>query len=152
MSERVKVSCPCGEGFTTAVRGRGTHCPKCRKRIYVRVDGTARPGGAAAPSGRPAAGKPPKATAVEPAGKPVLSFTTLDDILEGRAPKDAIDARTMWEMSQPFEGAPAMTLDEIAAEFNLSPSTVRRRITAERDRQTTEDEAKRRRSRSAARR
>jgi hypothetical protein len=42
MSERVTVTCPGGHQIQTAVRGRSTTCPRCRRRVYVRADGTTR--------------------------------------------------------------------------------------------------------------
>jgi hypothetical protein len=44
MSDRVTVACPGGHQIQTAVRGRSTTCPRCRRRVYVRADGTTRHG------------------------------------------------------------------------------------------------------------
>src|SRR6266545_3219132 len=56
MAERVTVRCPEGHAFTTAVRGRGTHCPTpCGRTVYVRTDGTVRTPGEPAPPSPPAA-------------------------------------------------------------------------------------------------
>jgi hypothetical protein len=58
MSDRVTVTCPGGHELRTTVRGRSTQCPRedCRRRVYVRADGTTRHGpqaAAAAPAAEP---------------------------------------------------------------------------------------------------
>ena len=54
MAERVAVRCPEGHAFTTAVRGRGTHCPPpCGRTVYVRTDGTVRTHGEPTPPAPP---------------------------------------------------------------------------------------------------
>lgn len=40
MAERIEIDCSCGRKFKTAVRGRGTTCPGCAVRHYVRQNGT----------------------------------------------------------------------------------------------------------------
>jgi hypothetical protein len=60
MPDRVIVACPGGHPITTVVRGRSTSCPQpgCRRRVYVRADGTTRhgqPNSPAAADGRSSA-------------------------------------------------------------------------------------------------
>lgn len=143
MSDRKQVTCSCGQRFTTAVRGRGTHCPdrECHRRIYIRVDGTARPGGAAPPDGRGARTRPAKTAPATVLGQPPEPYVSLDEILEGTAPDKVIEARTMWEMSRPARDHPGLSVGEIADEFGVSVTTVRNRIAAEDRRRAAEERA-----------
>lgn len=135
MGERQSVECGCGRTFTTTVRGRGTHCPQCGKRVYVRADGTVRPSGAVAPAGRASAAKRAK-----PSGAPMVvrQYVSLDEILADDAPKLDIEARSMWEMSQPEGEYPGLSVQDIADQYGVSASTVRKRIAAEQQRAAAE--------------
>ncbi len=141
MSDRKAVTCSCGRRFTTSVRGRGTHCPGCRKRVYIRVDGTVRPVGAARPGAGPVKGKPAKTAPAAVDQAPAEPYVPFDDILAGTAPDSVIEARTMWEMNEPNEEGPGLSVAAIGDEFGMSASAVRRRIAAEKRRQELEARA-----------
>lgn len=106
MAQRVEVECGCGRRFTTAVRGRGTHCPACARSVYVRTNGTARP----------------------PAQPDWPAFP--DD-----ASEEQMTAREMWELVHDTEQGPALTVREVAEEYGVSVAQVRRSIAAEQKRQ-----------------
>lgn len=141
MSDRKAVTCSCGRRFTTAVRGRGTHCPGCRKRVYIRVDGTVRPEGAARPTAGPAKGKPANAAPAAVDQGPPESYVSLDDILDGAAPEHVIQAREMWEIRQPLDGGRPTPYQEIADSYGVSVHMVRKQIAAEERRQELEARA-----------
>lgn len=142
MTDRKMVTCPCGHRFPTAVRGRGTHCRECGKRIYVRVDGTVRPGGAARPSAGPAKTKPANVAPAVVDQAPPEPYVSLDDILTGEAPDSVIEAREMWEARQPYsDGGRPVPYQDVADSFGVSVHKVRQRIAAEEHRQALEARA-----------
>ena len=109
MAEAITVQCPEGHPVTTTVRGKGTHCRKCGRTVYVRTDGTVK----ATPASSAAAG--PQDAPLPPDDAP------------GRVLRD----REMWEIRV----LDSTDLGDVAAEYGVTTATVRNAVKREAQRQ-----------------